>query len=417
MGQESFFKKIKKFIKYFITYSLEDDFKVYRIKGTHIQFRYPLCRQFDKEWALIPVEKNKIIFDNYMGRGYGCNGKYITEQLLKTPENYHIVWCVRDVEKNRKYFPREVELVEYLSPEAFRAYASAKVWVCNYHLIAYFNKGLQKKKEQIYIQTWHGSFGIKKIENNFNVLTSDSIWTYLAKKNSSLTDYWVSNSSFETDVYRRAFWNISTVLEYGHPRNDIFFRETASIARRIKEQLGIPFDNKIVLYVPTFRDLGGYPSEGLDCPALMKSLRTRFGGTWSFLIRLHPRMSASDITLDISTVTDVTEYPDIQELLAAADVVITDYSSCIFDFLLSQKPGFLYAPDHNKYNEMRGFYYPLTDTPFPVADNNKELQSCILSFHEESYKLAVQNFLKQKGSAENGTASLQVKALIDSFIQ
>jgi len=177
----------------------------------------------------ISVQPNKIIFDNYMGKGYGCNSKYVTEALLASGKKLDIVWTVKNPMESKEDFPKEIRLVEYGSLEAMEEYATAGVWVQNYQLVHYINKGLMKKPEQTYIQMWHGSFGIKKIENDCKNLTQDKNWTILAEKNSRYTDYWISNSKFETEVYRQAFWDVDRVLEYGHPRNDIFFHDVDKV--------------------------------------------------------------------------------------------------------------------------------------------------------------------------------------------
>lgn len=418
MNKRQLFLLTKKFAKHFITYTIQDDCKIYRLKKTPLQIRYSLQKRFEKKWKNIPIQNNKIVFDNYMGSGYGCNGKYVTEQLLDHPARYHIVWVVKNATKRRSQFPEEIELVEYLSEEAFRAYASAKIWVCNYHLIAYFNRGLQKKDEQSYLQLWHGSFGIKKIEGDCPSLTKDPNWLYLAKKNSYSTDYWISNSRFETAVYRHAFWKPASILEYGHPRNDLFFRERHPITAKVRHSLSIPAESKILLYVPTFRDTQSHPIHELDIPSLFPRLEETFGGSWTFLMRLHPRSAPSNPELKDhdDRIIDASFYPDIQELLAAADIVITDYSSCIFDFLLTRRPAFVYAPDLDEYIQMRGFYYPLCETPFLIAHNTEELLENITNFQDTCYRQKVSQFLLQKGSVEDGKASLRVRHLIDQIM-
>ena len=104
---------------------------------------------------------------------------------------------------------------------------------------------------------------------------------------------------------------------------------------------------------------------------------------------------------------------DMQELLAAADCLITDYSSCAFDFMLTRRPVFLYTPDIREYDTQRGFYYPLTSTPFPLAQNNAELQKNIDSFDEAAYRQKVEAFLAGKGCIEDGHASERVAELIE----
>ena len=107
------------------------------------------------------------------------------------------------------------------------------------------------------------------------------------------------------------------------------------------------------------------------------------------------------------------EYPDIQELLCAADIMVTDYSSCIFDFMLSRKPAFFYAEDIEKYNQERGFYFPMSETPFPIAQNTDELVKNLLEFNENKYLEEIDAFLKGKGAFEDGNASKRAADFIE----
>lgn len=114
---------------------------------------------------------------------------------------------------------------------------------------------------------------------------------------------------------------------------------------------------------------------------------------------------------------DVTDYPDIQELLAAADVVLTDYSSAIFDFVLTGKPGFLLVEDCENYKTLRGLYYPPEESPFPVAHTQQELWKKVENFDEDEYAKRVEEFLRQKGSVEDGSAAGRVADLIRGIIE
>lgn len=410
----SYIRKIRKFIKKFILYTIEGEEKVYRLRHTPFCVKKHYTRTYHQNLERLPIQPNKIILDNYMGKGYGCNTKYVTEALLAAGNDLEIVWTVQDPVKQRDDFPKQVRLVRYGSPEAMKEYATAGVWVQNYQLVHYLNKGLLKKPEQVYIQMWHGSFGIKKIENDCKNLTQDRNWTILAERNSGYTDYWISNSKFETDIYKQAFWNVKKVLAYGHPRNDIFFGEGQLRARASVEQYIDTKHERLLLYVPTFRDDFMEWEQQLDYRLLKESLEQRFGGEWLILIRMHPRMKeyAKELMPKEDFCIDVTEYSDIQELLAASDGVITDYSSAIFDFLLTERPAFIYAPDYGNYKQMRGLYYPLEDTPFAVAADNQKLAENIRFFDENSYKEKVRLFLQEKGSVEDGNAAKRVTELI-----
>lgn len=427
-GKGKMLRRIKKTAKKFIDYTIEDDIRIYRLRHTPFRLKISLTKAFLAEYGALPVQADKIVIDNYMGQGYGCNPKYVAECLLRRSGRCELVWAVRDVAGKRDCFPEGIRLVEYGTRAALREYATAGVWLCNYHLIAYLNRGLVKKPGQTYIQMWHGSFGIKKIENDCAILTENKSWTYLAKKNAGITDYWISNSGFETAVYRSAFWGAGEILEYGHPRNDIFFREdTGEIRRRVSRALGLSDEESVFLYVPTFRERGVSSAAQFHPKAVREALRGRMraggafvegnknGENWRIVVRFHPRMDAAEreaLLAKWEGVIDATAYPDIQELLVRADAAMTDYSSCLFDFLLSGRPGFLYVPDRGGYDEERGFYYGLEESPFPVAETERELLDNILMFDREAYKNRVERFLQERESKEDGRAAERTADLV-----
>lgn len=409
----------RQLVKKVVEYTIEDEYKVYRLKGTPFAYRRQYTADYHRLYDCVPVSPGKIVFDNYMGSGYGCNCKYVLKELLTVCREQlpmlDLVWIVKDAEHKKDMFPPQVRLVEYGTKEAFAEYATAAVWVKNFQMVHYLNRGLLKKEGQTYIQMWHGSFGIKKIEGDCSYLSQDRPWTVLAKKNAAYTDYWISNSSFETRVYKEAFWGAGEILEYGHPRNDIFFHDTGDICDKIRKRYKLG-NCKIVLYMPTFRDQNRSEAAEIDEKRLTESFRERFGGEWVCALRQHPRL-AGKRPIAMGKVLDVTEYPDIQELLVAADAVITDYSSGIFDFMLSGKPGFLLAEDYEKYETIRGLYYPLEQTPFPLARSRQELFDNIRNFDEEAYGEKVQRFLEEKGSVEDGRAAARVVELIRTILK
>ena len=401
--------QVKAFLKKFMIIRYTED------GGFHIFLKIPIkinaAVKYRFFYAPKPVVSNKIVFDNYMGKAYGCNPKYIAEELLRThPGEYDLVWVVSKDDKKNAEFPEGIRTVTYNSSQAYQEYATAKVWVSNYHKITYVKRGLRKKKDQYFIQTWHGSLGIKRIENDVPLLQQDANWLKLAKLSSEMVDYWISNSKFETDIYKRAFWNVDHVLEYGHPRNDVMFGEKASAAReRVIEHYEIR-GKKILFYAPTFREDYRLDCYEMDFAGVKEALEMKFGGDWVILVRLHPRVRkhAKKVIPDEDYIIDSTRYPDIQELVAAADSMITDYSSCIFDFMLTRRPGFLFATDKEEYVQERGFYYPLESTPFPIAQDNKELVKQILEFDGQKYKTEVEKFLLEKGCVEDGKASEKI---------
>ena len=178
----------------------------------------------------------------------------------------------------------------------------------------------------------------------------------------------------------------------------------------------IPENTKMALYAPTFRDNYSFESYDLDYNKLKEALEKRFGGKWVVLVRFHFRLRNLEIPKKyIKNVINVTDYNDMQELLCACDLGITDYSSWMCDYVLTRKPGFLYASDIQKYiDDERGFYYPLKTTPFKVAENNDELYNKILEFDEKKYLKEVDKFLERLGCYEKGEASVKtVKKIVE----
>lgn len=360
------------------------------------------------------VVHNKVVFDNYMGRPFGCNCKYVVNKLLeKYPGQLDIVWTVTKKEMANADFPDGVRIVKYGSSNAKEEYATAKVWVSNYHKISYVKRGMYRKPNQFFVQMWHGSLGIKKIENNVPSLTEDKNWLLLAQESSEMTTHWISNSAFETDVYKKAFWNVENVLEFGHPRNDILINGDPAITEKVKRFYEIE-GKRVMFYAPTFREDYRLDCYQLDYPQLKSALEAKFGGEWVFVVRMHPRIkSKSALVLPESEyIYDATFYPDIQELLLCADCMISDYSSCIFDFMLTRRPAFVFATDIEEFDNERGFYYPLESTPFPIATDNGMLLHNIHCFDKSTYTVKLEQFLNEKGCVEDGQAAERVADLV-----
>ena len=387
-----------------------------------IPIRINRAGYYKKFCAEIPIQNNKIVFCNFNGNSYGCNPKYIAQEIIKRNLPYDLVWLVKNVKKetNKCVFPPQIRLVGFGTKTGLKELASAKLWINNQRMNYFIKKGLTKKEGQSFIQTWHGSLGIKKLDADVDAFTNEykQEWVERAKFDSSMWDYLLTNSEFENNIFRRALWFNNEIKQYGHPRNDIFFINPDEIKSKVREYYQIPEDKKILLYVPSFRDDNDIECYNLDYDKVLRALEEKFGADWICISRLHPRAKKFDAQLipENEKVIDGTFYPDIQELLVSADCCITDYSSCIFDFMLSKKAGFIFATDINKFNNDRGFYYPLEVTPFPVSGDNETLVKNILSFDYNKYISDVEKFLKEKGCMENGEASEKTVDLIEDIM-
>ena len=280
-------------------------------------------------------------------------------------------------------------------------------------------RGLTKKENQYYLQTWHGSLGIKQIGLASPLTKKENDWVPLGIKDSKMINIVLSNSKFDDDVlYENFFHNVKTE-KLGHPRNDIFFKDNAPEIKKIKSYYNIPHDKKIILYVPSFRDYKGFEWNILDYPKILNAFRAKYQSDFIFLSRMHPRNIYQNKVLipKSKDIINATHYPDIMELLASADVLISDYSSCMFDFILTKKPIFVLAADKDKFTEERGLYYPLESTPIPIAEDNETLEYNILNFDVEKYKKGVELFLNEKGCIEDGKASIRVVDKIEKIME
>lgn len=348
---------------------------------------------------VLPVQKNKIVVTNFYGWGYGDNLKPIVEELLKRGEDLEIVWLTAD-EAAASSLPAGVRAVPYTTRNRIRELCTAKVWLDNNR------KGARvKKPEQWYLQTWHG-FALKRIERDAeNTLPAG--YAEYAARDSAQTDLIVSNSALMTKIYKESFWYSGEVAEFGSPRNDVLFAPPGGVQEKVRQVLHLPSGCRMALYAPTFRADESMDAYCLDYARLQKALTGRFGGKWVILIRLHPHVMerAGDLNFDGVTTFDATRYDDMQELLAASDAVVSDYSSLMFDYGLTRRPCFQFATDIEAYQKDRNFYFPLHEMPFPLAENNDALEQAVLHWSREEAEEAWEQFCGRFGIHEDGKAA------------
>lgn len=351
-----------------------------------------LCR-------LLPVNPRKIVVTSYYGLGFGDNPKPIVQELLRRGADVQIVWLTAG-KAAADSLPAGVVACEYHSLRKIYELSTAKVWIDN------CRKGARmKRRSQIYMQTWHG-FALKRIERDVADKLPPEYEPY-AIRDSAQIDLIVSDSRFMTDVYRRAFWYDGEILEFGAPRNDLLCRNADRPLDKVRSALGVPADCRIVLYAPTFRVDESMDAYCVDYSRLRRSCEVRFGGRFAVLIRLHPHVMqrTSELRFDQETTFNASPYPDMQELLAAADVVVSDYSSLMFDFSLTGRPCFQFAVDIDAYRNDRNFYLPLDALPFPLATDNDALEAQIAAFDEAQYRSKLNAFFAEVGLSTDGHAA------------
>ena len=223
-----------------------------------------------------------------------------------------------------------------------------------------------------------------------------------------------TNKRFTKEISRAMLVPIELFWEIGMPRNDVLINKHTDNIDEIKKKIGLKATQKLVLYAPTYRKPDdNYFKESItiqyniDKEKVCKALHERFDGDWVFAYRLHPCVK-NKADYIINGALDLSEYDDMQELLQVADVLINDFSSSFWDFMLTEKPCFLYAPDLDHYVETTRVYTPVSEWPFPQSRTNEELVNCILSFDENMYHSNCKKHYKDLGGCESGNATFFV---------
>lgn len=355
--------------------------------------------------------QDKVVFSNFNGKKYDDNPKYISEKLYQDDPNVKIVWIEHKGFKINP--PSYVKVVQWPSLEMFFQLATAKIWVDSHSKPLY----VWKRKGQFFVETWHGGLGMKKIEGDAIESVSQA-YIETSKHSVSMADVFISNSDWLNTIYRRAFNYRGEIIKCGYPKNDIFFsNKRDDIYVKVRKKLGLPLERKILLYAPTFREKYGI-DKWLDINFLQLEnfLNRSENISWTILVKMHPKMlncqeKYKKILND--NILDVTRYPDMQELIIATDMFITDYSSAIFDFSLLGRPAFIYASDYAIYEESeRGLYFELNELPFPIAHDMKNLLYAICNFDETYYQEKLKSFFAHVGMCESGCAAEVVAQLI-----
>lgn len=362
-------------------------------------------------FRIFPVKRKKIVFCNYVGKGYGCNPKYIAEELIRRKLDLDLVWMTKDI---TLLFPENIRVVKWESFRAIYDLATAKVWVDNQRKLPY-NK---KRKGQYFIETWHGGTPLKKIGADNPLNKNDLAYEKTSIHMDKIVNVMIASCSWCTEIYRTAFLYSGEVMECGYPRNDILVKDTYKYRQMIREYFHLEESIRLVMYAPTYRKGRKTDVYKIDYKILCDALKKRFGGSWKVLVRLHPTMTNKSEELQYTeNVINASGYSDMQELMAGVDVLVSDYSTIIGEFPLSGKPVFLFAVDKNEYAVERDFYCEYDKLPFPQAATNKELKDIIENFDEERYAADLSSYYERIGRKDYGNASEKVADRIEDVIE
>lgn len=373
------------------------------------ELRYLWIVAFFYLFRLYPIQKRKVVLCNVWG--YGDNAKYVTEELIRMQLSYELIFITNEPSKIPSV--SGVQFLKTNSLKAIKALATARVWVESNRKEAF----TRKRSGQYYIQLWHGGLPLKKIEGDCAEFLGE-MYINRAKKDSNMTDLYVSNGRFCTEMYRRAFWFSGPILECGTPRNDILFSKNSNSQDKTKEILNICRNKKVLLYAPTYRSEDEHYSYQIDFQRVQKALKRRFDGEWVIIVRLHPLVSDHSKEFSYnSEIINGSDYPDMYELMSISDILITDYSNTMFEFSMMNRPVFLLTRDINTYKSERGLYFSMDELPFLSAVDENELVKKIENFNEEEYIICVNEFFDKVELMETGRASTIVSQKIQEIIE
>ena len=350
-------------------------------------------------FRILPL-KNKVVFQSFDGNSYSDNPRLIFEQMLAVKPNLDYVWILKDGTRTIN----GAKVAKKGTIAAIYHLATAKLWIDNSRK----NAWVRKRRGQYYVQTWHGDICIKKIEKDaIDILGKE--YEVSARHDSQMADLMISGSTFRTNNYRQSFWYNGEILELGTPISDIFYKNPSAIKNRVAAVFKLQDNTQIALYAPTFRDGDDVTCYNMDYEKLLYVLKQRWPGKWIVIVRLHPRIQAlQGIVQYTDNVINGSCYDNFNELLVASDLLITDYSSGMFQAAEAKKRVVLYASDYRDFLNGRGGYFDIKELPFPFTETNAELQKAILEFDEENYFWQISELKRQLGYFNSAESTILV---------
>lgn len=332
-----------------------------------IPLAYPLLRFGRKvagqTWmrlchAVCGVAPKRVFFSSFKGKAYSDSPRFISEALHALRPDLEIVWQL----SNPEGAPDYVRTVPPHSMQALKEMSTARCIVDNFNRPHH----LLKFPGQLYVQTWHGDRGFKKML--YDMEDGLKYPDYLQM------DLGVSGSDFGTKNYRTAFRYTGEVMQLGMPRNDALVHPDPAEIARLRAKLSIPEDVKVMLYAPTFRDSTSNKAQkaGFDLAKAVACLESATGAKWLCLTRAHDQNK--NIETDATDIRDMTAYPEMSDLLLIADMLITDYSSSAGDYVLLDRPVVLYQPDLDAFMVSdRNMYFDMRTCPYARAESESDL--------------------------------------------
>jgi CDP-glycerol glycerophosphotransferase len=325
-----------------------------------------LLRDYERQRQQ-PLDDNLAVFDSYWYTSFSCNPRAIADKLAELAPDVRRVWVAKKAVAPSA--PSDFDVVLPRTEEYFDVLARARWFVTNGN----FPNHYVKRPGSVHVQTHHGTPLKKMGADQFvgpNARTDIDLDALLRR--CARWDYSLSSNRWTTGIWRQAYPVDYEPLEYGYPRNDRLITATPDEVARIRRELGVGAGQTVVLYAPTHRDDPAASAPPLDLGRLSDAL----GDNGSLLVRLHYAYAGGayaggayvdDPTLrelrEARRILDVSAHESVEDLYLAADVLITDYSSAMFDYANLDRPIVVHAPDWAHYQASRGTYFDLLAEP------------------------------------------------------
>lgn len=360
----------------------------------------------------IKPKSDTIVFVSFGGRKYDDSPRCIYEYMLTDHrfDNFKLVWAF--IDPDRHTIDRG-EKIKIDSMKYYRTLLSACCWVTNSSV----ERGLSfKGKSAFYFNTWHGT-PIKKMGSDIGY----SSQAFASKGKDSTIDIMLAQGQYEADIFSRVFnINIDKFRIIGLPRNDELVPNEYNhqlIRERICEKLNIPINKKIILYAPTFRE---YLKEDSNCiiapPIDLKKWQRKLSDNYVILFRAHYEITKALNIVESDFMHDVSDYGNLNELMIASDILISDYSSIFFDYSILDKPMLCFAYDYEEYATKRGLYFDMRpDLNSEHITNDDDLIAAIVNINYESAIEHTRNFKSKYITAYGNASKLSADIIFDNI--
>lgn len=353
---------------------------------------------------LFPVNRKKVVFTSMEGAQYSCNPKYISEALHGKHPELEIVWLVKP-ENSQISVPDYVKKIKFDWLNRVIQEMTAGIVVTNQNVLGY----IPFRSKQLVINTWHGGGAYKKVHGRVD--------TY--QMCADRTTFVLSSSQAFSDVLKTDFcYSDEKIVTSGMPRNDILLNYDCAFWEKIRKKIGVRAESFVVLYAPTFRrneDGVVLWKMDMDFSMVQEELEKKFGRKCEILVRAH--VGDDVFARHKVEIRDVSGYDDMQELLCITDLLITDYSSCVWDRAVQKGMSILYATDVDMYRRYPGLYTDISTWPFPLAQNNEELKQELRKLDSKKQAESCEKHLQELGSYETGYATEQVVKIIEKYLK